>query len=358
VARIQRIIVVALALAVLAGMRATRAAEMVAAPCELKDPDAQWLQRALDGWDMVRREFLRLDPQPLPWIVLYDSACVWHIGPQDRAVTGNARVLSRSFTLGDEKIAVLAQPHRGTVLLPNRVEIPIEIKASTALYRNSRAAFLVMAMPSVWRGDRRHASKPFLDEYLQGVFTHELAHTRQLVAINRRLRALVGNSGTRLTDDVIQWTFHKDKGFKRKVDQERNLLYQAALTSNPVTMKELTRRALAMMRERQAQYFQGAKANYAEIEERFLTMEGAGQWAAYRLAKARRVVGASDVQALDLVRDRREFWSQDQGLAVILLLDQLVPNWQEQMFDTLPPSPLTMLEQAVGETSLTRRPPQ
>jgi hypothetical protein len=113
-----------------------------------------------------------------------------------------------------------------------------------------------------------------------------------------------------------------------------------------------------MMRERQAKYFQGSKANYTEIEERFLTMEGAGQWAAYRLAKARRVVGASDVQALDLVRDRREFWSQDQGLAVILLLDQLVPNWQEHMFDTLPPSPLTMLEEAVGDTPLTRRPPQ
>ncbi len=357
-ARIQRIIVVALALAVLAGIRSTRAAEPLAAPCEFKDPDAQWLQRALDGWELVRREFLRLDPQPLPWIVLYDSACVWHIRPQDKAVTANARVLARSFVLGDEKLVVLGQPHRGTVLLPNRNEIPIEVKASTALYgMGRRAPFLVMAMPSVWRADRRHASKAHLDEYLQGVFTHELAHTRQLVEINRRLRALVGNSGQKLTDDVIQATFHKVSGFSRKVNQERNLLYQAALSSDPATMRELTRKAVAMMRDRQAQYFQNAKLNYAEIEELFFSMEGAGQWAAYRLTKARRVVGASDVQAMNLVRDDRQFWSQDQGFAVYLLLDQLVPGWQGRMFDALPASPLTMLEQAVAETPLTRRPP-
>jgi hypothetical protein len=358
-ARIRRIIVVALALAVLAGPRATPAAEPGAAPCELKDPDARWLQRAVDGWDMVRREFLRLEPRPLPWIVLYDSACVWHIGPQDKAVVGNARSLARPFMLGDETLVVVGQPHRGTVLLPNRVEIPIEIKASTALYRNGRAAFLVMAMPSVWRTERRHASKPHLDEYLQGVFTHELAHTRQLIAINARLRQVVGKNGmpSRLNDDVIQSTFHKDAGFSRKVNQERNLLYQAALTSDPTNMRELTRKALAMMRDRQARYFQGANASYAEMEELFLTIEGAGQWAAYRLTKARRVVGASDMQAMELVRDDRRFWSQEYGLAIYLLLDQLVPGWQERMFDALPASPLTMLEQAVGETPLTRRPP-
>jgi hypothetical protein len=135
-------------------------------------------------------------------------------------------------------------------------------------------------------------------------------------------------------------------------------LYQAALTSDPASMRELTRKALAMMRDRQAQYFQGAKTNYAEIEELFFSMEGAGQWAAYRLAKARRVVGASDVQAMNLVRDDRQFWSQDQGFAVYLLLDQLVPGWQERTFDTLPASPLTMLEQAIGETPLVRRPPE
>ena len=38
-----------------------------------------WLQRALDGWHQVSRQFLLIDPSPLPWIVLFDASCVWHL---------------------------------------------------------------------------------------------------------------------------------------------------------------------------------------------------------------------------------------------------------------------------------------
>ena len=320
--------------------------------CEFRDADAQWVQRALDGWELVRRDFLKLEPRPLPWIILFDAACVWDLAPAEPPLVPDATMLSTSLTFAGGPVSVRATPHTGTVLLPNRVEIPIEVKASTALYRNGRATFFVMSMPSVWRSDRRHGTKPFLDEYLQGVFVHELTHTAQLVPINRRLRQLVGRSDVpaQLTDDVIQARFSHQRGFGRAIQRERDQFYRAIATSNPALQRDLVRKTLALVRDRHARYFTQANEVYEEIESLFLTMEGAAQWAAYRLARARGRAQQAPQLALNLVRDDSRYWSQEQGLALFLLLDALVPNWQDRVMTRIPPSPFALLEEAVSST--------
>lgn len=317
--------------------------------CALKDADVRWVQRALDGWDLVRRQFLKGEPRPLPWIILYDAGCVWDLAPTDPPLVAGARMLPTPLTFDNAPVPVRAAPHRGTVLLPNRVEIAVEVKASTALYRNGREAFFVMSMPSVWRSDKRHAMKSFLDEYLQGVFVHELTHTLQLVPINRRLRRLVGRSDVpaQLTDDAIQVRFSKERGFTRAFERERELFYRAALARDPANRRDLVQKALAVVKERHAQYFKDSKAAYVEIEGLFLTMEGAAQWAAYSLTRTRNSRGAGDAAAMKLVRDDRRYWSQELGLALFVLLDAMVPNWQERIFEPLPPSPFALLDEAV-----------
>ena len=311
--------------------------------CEFTIQEATWMQRALDGWDLARRDFLKVDARPLPWIVMYDATCIWHLAATDPKLVADAKPIKAQFKFAGEPLEVLAMAHRGTVLLPNRVEIPIEIKASTALYRSGRATFFVMSMPSVWR------RKPFLDEYLQGVFSHELVHTLQLVNINRRLRQLIGTVDVpgRLNDDVIQARFQKEQGFARLMDRERELFYKAAGASDKAHRADLVRKALAIVHERHEKFFKNSNAVYQEIESLFLTMEGIGQWTAYRLTKARGQLGSSDVESLNLVREDRRYWSQDEGLALFLLIDAMVPNWQARMFDALPPSPYTLLEDAL-----------
>ena len=66
---------------------APRAAQVPAdpVPCTFPPGEIAWLQRALDSWNLVSREFLRIDPSPLPWIVLVDASCVWHLS-SDRTV--------------------------------------------------------------------------------------------------------------------------------------------------------------------------------------------------------------------------------------------------------------------------------
>jgi len=317
--------------------------------CEFTGGDARWVQRALDGWELVRRDALKVEPRPVPWILLYDASCQWELSPAGPPLVTGARILEARLTFAGAPLPVRATPHRGTVLLPNRLEIAIEVKASTMLYRNGRATFFVMAMPSVWRADRRHASKPFLDEYLQGVFVHELTHTLQLVPINRRLRRLIGRSDVpgQLTDDAIQTRFGGDRGFARAFERERDLFYRAALTRDASARRNLVRKALALTHQRHGAYFSGANEAYVEIEALFLTMEGAAQWAAYSLARTQSPGGPDPVPAMNLVRDDRRYWSQDLGLALFLLLDEMVPGWQERIFEPLPASPFALLGSAL-----------
>ena len=118
------------------------------------------------------------------------------------------------------------------------------------------------------------------------------------------------------------------------------------IETDPGKRREFAARALAMVRERHARYFTGPTAAYAELESLFLTMEGVGQWAAYRLARMN--AGGNDAEALRLVRDNKRYWSQDQGLALFLLVDALVPNWQARVFAPAPASPFALLEEAVA----------
>jgi hypothetical protein len=312
-------------------------------PCSFPAPEVEWLQRALNGWERVSREFLRIDPTPLPWIVLFDASCVWHLAA-DGTPGADARAVSTSLTFAGASVPIQAVRHKGTVLLPNGAPISVEMKASTSLYRNSRSAFFVMAMPSVWQ--TREVSATTRAEYLQGVFSHEMTHSRLLVTINRRVRELASKSDLvyPINDDVIQTEFQRADGFEAAVKRERDEFYRAALEVDESRRRKLLARALDMVRARHARYFKGPNAAYAELETLFLTMEGVGQWAAYRLMNVR--AGGRHPEALRLVRDNRRFWSQDEGLALFLLIDQLVPKWQSRIFSAAPASPFALLEEA------------
>ena len=114
-------------------------------PCRFLPAEITWLQGALDGWERVARRSLRIDPSPLPWIVLFDRACVWHIAA-DSGPGGHFRPVSGRLTFDRSAIQAVAASHQGMVTLPNRVPVAVEPRASTALYRNDRGAFFAMAM--------------------------------------------------------------------------------------------------------------------------------------------------------------------------------------------------------------------
>ena len=311
-------------------------------PCSFPPAEIAWLQGALDHWEKVGRASLRIDPSPLPLIVLFDRACVWRLSA-DAPSEPQWRPLSVALTFAGAPVRVSAASHAGTVTLPSGAAVAVEPRASTALYRNSRDAFFAMAMPSVWPAKAVPAQGR--GEYLQGAFSHEMTHTRLLVAINRRVRELARKNDFvyPINDDVVQAQFRRVRGFEAAIHRERDALYRAAAEPDPAGRRSLALKALDLVRARRARYFTGSSAAYAELESLFLTMEGVGQWAAYQVVKTRT---ASAADALKLVRDDRKYWSQDEGLALFLLVDALVPDWQSRVFGApLPASPIDLLEE-------------
>jgi hypothetical protein len=318
--------------------------------CTFPDADAAWIQRALDGWEQASREFLLTDPNPLPWIVLYDAQCVWHLNP-DSSIIG-ARAVDAALTFAGRAVPVRSAPHTGTFVLPSGAPGEVEMKASASLYRGGRAAFFAMAMPSVWR--TRDVSAPTRAEYLQGVFSHEMTHIRLLPSVNRRVKELARQHDLPLpmNDDIIQMVFETVSGFESAVNRERDHFYRAVREPSAEKRLRHARRGLELARARRDRYFTGANRAYAEIESLFLMLEGVGQWAAYRLSHAR---NGSEVQSLRLMRDDRRYWSQDEGLALFILIDALLPGWQTRVFTASPATPFDLLEEAVNDAALKAR---
>ena len=316
-------------------------------PCGFSHAEVAWIQRALDGWEQASRQFLLIDPTPLPWIVLFDAGCVWHLNP-DSTIAG-ARVVDTPLRFAGRPVPVRSVTYQGTFLLPNGTPGELEMKASTSLYRNGRAAFFAMAMPSIWRS--KGVSAPTRAEYLQGVFSHEMTHTRLLPAVNRRVKELarLHDLPSPMNDDVIQMQFEEVRGFESAVNRERDHFYRAVLEPLAPRRLQQTKRGLELARARRARYFTGPNQAYAEIESLFLLLEGVGQWTAYRLSHAR---NGSEVQSIRLMRADRRFWSQDEGLALFILIDALVPGWQPRVFTASPASPFELLQQAVEDGAL------
>jgi hypothetical protein len=317
--------------------------QLTPGPCTFPPSEIGWLQGALDNWETLARTSLRIDPSPLPLILLFDRSCVWRLSPE-APPEPQWKPVGVSLRFAGAAVRVASASHGGTVTLPSGAAVAIEPRASTALYRNSRDAFVSMAMPSVWQTKTESAQTR--GEYLRGAFSHEMTHTRLLVSINRRVRELARKHDLvyPINDDVVQAQFGRVRGFEAAINRERDALYRAAAEPDPARRRALAAKALELVRTRRARYFTGSTAGYAELESLFLTMEGVGQWAAYQVARTR--TGGSDAEALRLVRDDRKYWSQDEGLALFLLVDALVPDWQPRVFAApMPASPIELLEE-------------
>ena len=124
---------------------------------------------------------------------------------------------------------------------------------------------------------------------------------------------------------------------------ERDALYAVAAERDEAQRRALARKALALAKERRARYFTGDVEYLAELEEIFLGMEGAANWAAFRAAVHD---GGSSDEAIALMSKTR-FWSQDEGLALFLAIDALAPGkWQEKVFGEKATPVWTLLEEA------------
>jgi hypothetical protein len=287
--------------------------------CSLAEADRAFVANAVKTWESVRTESLRIEPSPLPRLIFFDERC---------ALDGE-----RAFA------------HGGMIPLPDGKSVPAQLMTFAGSY-DGQKPFLVQALAPVWRTHERHRNNPDLDRLMRAVFVHEMTHTVQTRAFGARLTELEQQYAIEgLNDDIVQNRMKSNAEYVKAFDEERALLYRVASESGTELRKELAREVLQRAKARRARYFTGDRAWLAEVEEIFLGMEGAANWAAYRAAMRD---GASPKEAIDLINRGGRSWSQDEGLALFLAIDALMPGeWQAKVFGARATGVWKVLEEAV-----------
>jgi hypothetical protein len=156
-------------------------------------------------------------------------------------------------------------------------------------------------------------------------------------------------------DDVIQKRFDSLPEFQRAYEAERDLLFEAASAPSRPGALDAARRALALMDRRRARFFSGSNAIYAEAEDVFLSMEGTGQWSAYLWLVDAEGGAMSPAEALPFIRRGGRRWSQDEGLALLMVLSRLAPSAPRELFGSSATTVIPLLRAALGRAGSSRQ---
>lgn len=320
--------------------------------CSLTEADARWFQSALDGWHQVSQDFLLLDPKPIPWVVLFDDACTWHFAAT-AGIPGSAPAEVR-LTYAGEPVSASVLRHNGKVHLPNETDIPAEIMAAAFPVKGQDTAFFALATLDLWRRHPQASKDPMLEKRLLSVVLHEIMHTRQLPYIAVKVEDLGKRFElpAQVNDDMVEDRFKDVPGFREAFEAERDLLYRAVAETDPAQRRMLIDQALGMIHQRRERFFTGADQPYAELEELFLNMEGAAEWARFKYHQADPGNTMSDAEIIAFIRGKENSFSQDEGLALALLLEKEVPGWKSQLLGPEMASPLKLLEGESGGRDL------
>ncbi|KAA6460399.1 hypothetical protein DYQ86_15350 [Acidobacteria bacterium AB60] len=299
--------------------------------CQLTTADRQWIEGALADWRFAEVHELKLEPTRLPVVVLFDDHCQYK---------------SAAAATGD--ISWTGSFYQSTVLLPNGIRIPNWVVSFAAPVDGSSAAgFFVMSLPSVWRSHNIQSGLG-LERLMNVVLLHEMSHARQFYFANPIMDGLSAryHLGVEIGDDSIQDTFSKDPRYVKAYERERDLLYEAAAASTNHAAKKYARQALREIRHRRQKWFTGGHAYWNTVDDLFLTMEGIGQWTAYAWLTDPNGPNLKSSFALSEVRRKRNHWTQDEGLALMLVIDRLVPEWQKLAFAPEPQLAESLLKAA------------
>jgi hypothetical protein len=317
-----------LSLLVLSAACATTLDDRTADGCAMSAEDAAWREGAFAAWDLTLERVIGAEADgPSPVYVFYDARCV--------------------FTGADGRWR--AEAHRGEATLPDGGSIPPQVASFAAPFGPDRRVYLAMALPSVWRADGVESALG-LESLMTAVFVHEMTHTLQFGAYDPIIDEMSARwgLGEDFTDDAFQDRFRGSPQIAAAIQAESTLLFAAAFTDDDAEARDLARQALASMQARRARLDGGPEAGYLEVEDVFLSLEGSAQWAAFRWLTMSEGGGHDARHALPLFRRGGRLWSQDEGLALYLAVDRLLPGWTESAFATTEPrSALRLLADAV-----------
>lgn len=300
--------------------------------CELSEDDALWIGASLEAWQFAARQLLGMDAPPTPIAIFFDASCVRSTDALH--LDGRAPRWER-FS------------HDGTVPLPTGDSMPAVVTSFAAPLEGEAGSFFVMSTPTVWRAGGVRSEIP-LDTFMTAVLLHEISHTSQVATYMRRVSELeeAGGFGPELSDDVLQDTFADDAEIADAVLRETDLLFRAAAAPDDAEARRLARAAHDSIATRRERYRD--RPALLELEDVFLTLEGAAQWVALSWLASEGGGGVDADVALSEFGRRTNYWSQVQGLALFLVIDRFVPDWEREVYGEGGVTALGLFERALG----------
>jgi len=314
----------------------TTAPSAESSPCQLDAPDRAWLDRSMSAWNYAANHISGIGHVKKIQAVIFDKDCV----------------VTSSTAMNGGPNRWESNRHQGKVKLPDGTEIPSQVISFSGSVGDH--SFFVMSTPSVWRAAGKTGKGTTLENLMTAVMLHEGTHVAQMPTYGEKIGEISDRNKLPqdFNDDSIQKQFEKDKGFASSVEREAKLLFMASRAKTHGEAVRLVRSARAMMKARYARWFVGKDAYLAEAEPIWLTLEGSGQWLAYRWetdARGGRVASSAVMPGFE----HDKWWSQREGLAAFLALERLTgATWKRQAFGTGRKDILQMLDEATATDRL------
>lgn len=295
------------------------------------------------AWEFMSTRKLDLPPVPAPAILLYDDKNVYTTSPVS---TPDSAVPYAWPTFFEQKLPWKWGPHHGELTIPDGKKVPVGLM-SFAASDSSGHPFFVMAAPAFWKTAGVESKELGLENLMTAVFLHEFTHTRQQTGMGAMVDSIERShtfNNPELSDDIVQHTFQKDSNYVRSFRAEVSKFYEAAFARDKGDVKKLATEALAKLKKRQATYFTNDKAILKPLDDIFLSMEGLGQFAGFYWLQDPSGANIPFERAVEGMRRKRNQWSQEEGLAMFIILDRLTkPDWRNDLFGDRPKNIIELL---------------
>lgn len=305
-----------------------------------------WMQSTLAAWEDTCRKDLRISPDPLPWIIFYDSTRAWHVSP-DRKRMPPHRKTRQALRFAGRRYPIFDITHTHELWVPGRNALTLKARAAAMPYDHDSKVFFVLAVPGLVAKEAGVPLSKDLSEFFAGTALHELTHTRHMLQLMPAINQLQARYKfpASIDDNLIEGSFAMNAEF-RSMYQEAGRKMSAALTATDhAVMRENARKALQLVRQRQQRFFTGEYEGWGAMEEIWLTLEGAAMWVQFQFARKMAPPGEPWLNTISKLAQRADAWSQMEGLGLFLLMDRFDTSWPARFFSqSVPPSPLAFLE--------------
>lgn len=316
---------------------------------ELKNEFAlKGVEQWFAAWELVCKEVYKIDTLKPVEFVFFDDRYIYSTS----VVSIAEGELIDGPELFKKKLDWKRALHNGKITLPDKQVVPVGLMSfASALENGNKNSFFVMPLPEFWKTAGVQSKELGLDNLVTGVFLHEFSHTQQMQNFGKKMSEYeqLYKFETAFSDDIIQDYFEKDSAYNAGFRNETALFYAAAINKNKAKLKALTKQAIEKLILRQKKYFTAGKTHFKEIDDFFLTMEGLGQFTMYAwLIHPKGGNIPADI-ALKGVRRGGRSWSQEEGLALFLILEKLSKpeRWCKLMFGNKTESVIKLIAEKI-----------